>query len=234
MTKEPEIQQLTARTFRPDRPRLVDAIAVLTGRPKDQLEGFAGQVVHVPNDRFIEVPSGPRFAIRSELAVPKRAWEALASAGVIPAYFADSSARSFVSRGTCVDCGGKGTKGAAHAECINCEGEGWIETATPYPDTVNGCLSIASDPEAIVTAEALARESVYAIDGGLHQHIQWQLVPADHASVMVSFGTVGNQLRHTFSLGRPGTAERNIAQLGYVLSWWECSPTDLRLLASLL
>lgn len=134
-------EQLARAFLRPKRPRLADALEVVTGVDRAFIDEALARKWSVRFNKhhcFVEwierdesgkprprVEMGPKDRVRD----PREAWEMLAGRGVIPDDWVGGSARRF----------SRGQFAAA-------------------PPTLAGVVAIAADPEGVLEAERLARE----------------------------------------------------------------------------
>lgn len=145
------------RLLHPARPRLVDALRAIDALPKNEqaesfqcrqftARGYVWSSVHAERTRWVPFPA----------LSPGEAWDAFAAHGVIAAAWLDTDARWFVRAND------------EHGENLR---RWW--SATPFlaqagqsqwdserrPTSLSDAVAIASDPDGIAAAEALAREA---------------------------------------------------------------------------
>ncbi len=122
---------------RPRRARLSEATSVVIGRRKGSFES--------PSVAFDTIgPSG--------IVEPRAAWEAMYSAGLIPASWIEAPDRMFA----CYFCNGNPSGTPTHYPCPKCVGN-W---GSAYPTSLAQCVAFAADVEGVLAAEQLAREAI--------------------------------------------------------------------------
>ncbi len=233
---ESNFDTLLARVLRPARPQLLEVLCVLTRRDPGELRALGLDGVVVADDRVIWSRGGVGYAVRPlDIVDPEEAWEALASAGLIPMRWIGDARRSFVRRLLCLECGGDGQVSVNEpfiapnrpnvmfnppapiaAPCSFCEARGWFETPKPHPPTLAACAAIASDPEGISTAELLAAESRIAHFDGEPSML---LRVLDTSEIASETQEIAGLRKRWAGLHHPAArAERSIARLGYLLA----------------
>lgn len=158
--------------LRPARPRLADALAcvlrVTIAELRDVHRVFGGGA-------DLAAWALPRAAITD----PREAWEALCTTLDLYDWVGDAR-RGF----GCPDCrrsaaGEREVFGQygwyERHDCDTCDGA----DSLPHPPTVAACVALASDPEGVLTAEALAREAAARVAPIDPPHrVVWRVVPA--------------------------------------------------------
>jgi hypothetical protein len=174
----------------PARPQLAPALAVVTGWPVERVEAYLGTADGL-DAMFGSIDGGnrtpaPAWLGGDVLIDPAEAWEALATHGVIPLGWVTDEGRRFVRR-------------------YNIATDR-LPKPTPHPPSVRACVTLASDPQGVETAEHLAREL-----GARPRLVVW----------MTSARTLDADRRESLQRLRDATstppAERDLLGLGYVM-----------------
>ena len=197
-------RELAARVFRPARPRFAEALSVVTALPPAEALAAWERTIELRaqnkriDDVWVRRPRGLRD--------PAEAWELLAARGVIPRAWVERDPGRRRARCECLVCAIH-TRPSVRARCPACRGVGGAVSDGAAPPTVRGCLTLASDPDGVERAEALARELSVRLGARCagDPAITWWVIaapwtfPGDH--------TAGGPL----SRARQGTNERHAA-----------------------
>lgn len=148
-------REFAARVFRPARPRFAEALSVVSALPAAEAVAAWERTIELRahnkriDDVWVRRPRGLRD--------PAEAWELLATRDVIPRSWAERAPARHRVRCECLVCAVH-TRPSVRSRCPACRGAGWSAGDGAAPPTIRGCLTLASDPDGVERAEALARE----------------------------------------------------------------------------
>lgn len=146
--------------------------------------------------------AGPSPASRLAVTDPREAWEALAARGVIPASWVEDPRRAFHD-------GEERSLRTFRSGGVRFDHVDRTAILAPHPPTVAACVALASDPEGVTTAEAIAREVTGV------ERVVWYVMPS---------WVVAEHVERVGPRHRTAAVTR---ATGYVVRWWDHSHVAL-------
>jgi hypothetical protein len=155
-----DINRASLQLFEPQRPLLLDALAIVLKASNSEIKrGILGRV-HQPDGNW---PDPIRGLGTSGITDPQEAWRALVDGGLLPATWLSSAHRSFRSQRR---------SRPSHRNRV-------ADELTVFPPTVAGAVAFASDPEGVARAEMRAHQAatrLHALDiGPISETIIWRV-----------------------------------------------------------
>lgn len=160
-----------------DPPRLLDVLEVVLGLDARERVRAVGWRRAGAWPRWDEA-GRPVWNSRRRFADARAAWEALATAGVIPLEWVDDPARAFVDVARLAD-------GRPRVPLV----AAWPFVRS-HPPTVAAAVALASDPRAVATAEAIARE----LAGDTARRVAWRVAAPRAVATLAPLGATGCRL----------------------------------------